>query len=257
MPVPVAKPNTRFIVALLATIAVSIFPLATETVAANDQFEIQRRQIRAELDQNQATVDLLYQQLDLLSTDHGPPPTHDSPNPEEATRKYLVEEIRQYDDRSDVLYAKLDDIDAAETKRDVERQLLAEADRLEDEAGQLRHSGLQLAALGRAAKARMIRKSLETGTWQAGTWQAGTWQAGTWQSTATEQQGQRKSLAARIAQAVRIAELEDEVTQLRVQLQRLRANPTENRTHGTTELPPPATPSSASPAASLPLTSPR
>lgn len=252
MPVPVAKPNTRFIVALLATIAVSIFPPATETVAANDQFEIQRRQIRAELDQNQATVDLLYQQLDLLSTDHGPPPTHDSPNPEEATRKYLVEEIRQYDDRSDVLYAKLDDIDAAEAKRVVERQLLAEADRLEDEAGQLRRSGLQLAALGRAAKARMIRKSLETGTWQAGTGQAGTWQ-----STATEQQGQRKSLAARITQAVRIAELEDEVTQLRVQLQRLRANPTENRTHGITELPPPATPSSASPATSLPLTSPR
>lgn len=244
MPVPVAKPDIRFIVALLA---VSIFSTATITVAANDQFEIQRRQIREELDQNQATVDLLYQQLDLLSTDHGPPPTHDSPNPEEATRKYLVEEIRQYDDRSDVLYAKLDDIDAAETKRDVERQLLEEADRLEDEAGQLRRLGLQLAALGRAAKARTIRKSLETGTWQAGTGQ----------STATEQQGQRKSLAARIMQAVRIAELEDEVTQLRVQLQRLRANPTENRTHGTTELPPPATPSSASPAASLPLTSPR
>jgi len=122
--------------------------------ASHDDIDVRRDSIHRELDANQNTVKDLYGLLDATPEDNS------------GALRFLEVQIRQFDDRSSVLFEELDVIDRHEFQQDRRHDLKLQSQRLDEEAKQFRTIGYIVLAALREAKAKSIRKSLDDGTWK-------------------------------------------------------------------------------------------
>lgn len=173
-------------------------PANEPVMPSPDEIHRRRLQIRGELNDNQTSVEQLYELLDETSDD------------DDSQRNVLESEIQQYDDRSDVLFEELDSIDrhGAELRRRAELQ--RQAERLDNEASQLRHAKYLLPAKAREAKANSLRRSLANGTWKLldDNWLC--------------DNGTQPNLATKIALTSQVEKLKDEAALLQAEVERLR-----------------------------------
>ena len=170
---------------------IPLLPVQAEPIDRRDA-------IHRELDGNHEAVKHLYDLLD------------GTPKEEVAERSFIEGQIRQFDQRSGILFKELDVLDKLDFQATRKEELELQASRLEDEASQLRKSKLVLPAAVREAAAKSLRKALADGSWKqlvADEWSCDT---------------KDTNLATTIQLAVEVEKLKTEAVAMRRELKQLR-----------------------------------